>query len=101
LSKAIQKRVNSLWMLSGEILRNLKEKPHMRRVPDERHLFDLIEAAARFSMTATRRISKDLLIAPAVSRGGSLPNRLAEACSCWIKPEFQNHVHLLSFPQPS
>lgn len=43
LSKAIQKRVNSLWMLGGEIIRNLNETLHLRRVPVERLLADLIE----------------------------------------------------------
>jgi hypothetical protein len=42
-AKTIQKHVDNLWVLGGEIIRDLNETPALRRVPVERLLFDLIQ----------------------------------------------------------
>lgn len=41
--KTIQKHVDNLWVLGGEIIRDLNETPSLRKVPIERLLSDLIE----------------------------------------------------------
>ena len=42
-SRTIQKHVDNVWVLGGEIIRDLNETPALRKVPVERLLFDLIE----------------------------------------------------------
>jgi hypothetical protein len=42
-AKTIQKHVDNLWVLGGEIIRNLHETPSLRKVPVERLLSDLIQ----------------------------------------------------------
>jgi hypothetical protein len=41
--KTIQKHVDNLWVLGGEIIRDLNETPSLRKAPMERLLSDLIE----------------------------------------------------------
>jgi hypothetical protein len=41
--KTIQKHVNNLWVLGGEIIRDLHQTPSRRKVPVERLLSDAIE----------------------------------------------------------
>jgi hypothetical protein len=41
--KTIQKHVDNLWALGGEIIRDLHETPSLRRKPVDRVLYDLIE----------------------------------------------------------
>ena len=41
--KTIQKHVDNLWVLGGEIIRDLNQTPSLRKVPVERLLSDLIE----------------------------------------------------------
>ena len=41
--KTIQKHVDNLWVLGGEIIRDLNETPALRKAPVERLLFDLIQ----------------------------------------------------------
>jgi hypothetical protein len=41
--KTIQKHVDNLWLLGGEIIRDLHQTPSLRNVPVERLLSDLIE----------------------------------------------------------
>jgi hypothetical protein len=41
--KSIQKHIDNLWVLGGEIIRDLNETPSLRKVPTERLLSDLIE----------------------------------------------------------
>jgi hypothetical protein len=41
--KTIQKHVDNLWVLGGEIIRDLNETPSLRKVPVERLLADLVE----------------------------------------------------------
>jgi hypothetical protein len=41
--KTIQKHVDNLWVLGGEIIRDLNETPSLRKVPVERFLSNLIE----------------------------------------------------------
>ena len=41
--KTIQKHVDNLWVLGGEIIRDLNETPSLRKVPMQRLLSDLIE----------------------------------------------------------
>ena len=41
--KTIQKHVDNLWALGGEIIRDLNQTPSLRKVPVERLLSDLIE----------------------------------------------------------
>ena len=41
--KTIRKHVDNLWVLGGEIIRDLNETPSLRKVPVERLLFDLID----------------------------------------------------------
>src|SRR5437667_2706874 len=41
--KTIQKHVDNMWVLGGEIIRDLNQTPSLRRVPVERLLADLIE----------------------------------------------------------
>jgi hypothetical protein len=42
-AKTIQKHVDNLWLLGGEIIRDLHQTPSLRNVPVERLLSDLIE----------------------------------------------------------
>lgn len=42
-TKTIQKHVDNLWLLGGEIIRDLHQTPSLRKVPVERLLSDLIE----------------------------------------------------------
>ena len=42
-TKTIQKHVDNLWLLGGEIIRDLHQTPSLRNVPIERLLSDLIE----------------------------------------------------------
>jgi hypothetical protein len=42
-AKTIQKHVDNLWALGGEIIRDLNETPALRKVPVEQLLFDLIQ----------------------------------------------------------
>lgn len=42
-AKTIQKHVDNLWVLGGEIIRDLHETPALRKVPVERLLVDLIQ----------------------------------------------------------
>jgi len=41
--QTIQKHVDNLWVLGGEIIRDLNETPSLRKVPVERLLADLVE----------------------------------------------------------
>ena len=41
--KTIQKHVDNLWVLGGEIIRDLTQTPSLRKVPVERLLADLVE----------------------------------------------------------
>jgi hypothetical protein len=41
--KTIQKHVDNLWMLGGEIIRDLNEDPSLRKLPVERLLHDAID----------------------------------------------------------
>jgi len=41
--KTIQKHVDNLWVLGGEIIRDLNETPALRKAPVEKILFDLIQ----------------------------------------------------------
>src|SRR5215469_12775313 len=41
--KTIQKHVDNMWVLGGEVIRDLNETPSLRKVPVERLLYDLIE----------------------------------------------------------
>ncbi len=41
--KTIRKHVDNLWILGGEIIRDLNETPSLRKVPVERLLFDAID----------------------------------------------------------
>ncbi len=40
--KTIRKHVNNLWILGGEIIRDLNETPALRKMPIERLVFDLL-----------------------------------------------------------
>ena len=42
-SKTIRKHVDNLWILGGEIIRDLNETPSLRRVPVEELVFNLLE----------------------------------------------------------
>jgi hypothetical protein len=101
LSKAIQKRVNSPWMLGGEIIRNLNERLHLRRVPVERLLSDLIDDGGPLLYHDYSKDQQRSFDCTCRKLRKFSPNRFADACRCRVKPEHQNHVHLLSFPQPS
>src|SRR5215813_7845000 len=41
--KTIQKHVDNLWVLGGEIIRDLNQTPSLRKVPVEKLLADLVE----------------------------------------------------------
>jgi len=41
--KTIRKHIDNLWVLGGEIIRDLNEDPSLRKVPVERVLFDLLD----------------------------------------------------------
>jgi hypothetical protein len=41
--KTIQKHVDNLWVLGGEIIRDLNQTPSLRKLPVERLLADLVE----------------------------------------------------------
>jgi hypothetical protein len=41
--KTIQQHVDNLWMLGGEIIRDLHQTPSLRKVPMEKLLLDLVE----------------------------------------------------------
>jgi hypothetical protein len=45
-SKTIQKHVDNMWVLGGEIIGDLNRTPSLRKVPVERLLADLIEDGA-------------------------------------------------------
>jgi hypothetical protein len=42
-AKTIQKHVDNLWVLGGEIIRHLHQTPGLRKVPVERLILDLIQ----------------------------------------------------------
>jgi len=42
--KTIQRHVDNLWVLGGEIIRDLNEDPSLRKLPVERLLHDVIDA---------------------------------------------------------
>jgi hypothetical protein len=42
-SKTIQRHVDNLWVLGGEIIRDLNEDPSLRKLPVDRLLYDLID----------------------------------------------------------
>ena len=41
--KTIRKHIDNLWVLGGEIIRDLNEDPSLRKVPVERVLFDVLD----------------------------------------------------------
>lgn len=41
--KTIRKHIDNLWVLGGEIIRDLHDDPSLRKVPVERVLFDLLD----------------------------------------------------------
>ena len=41
--KSIRKHTDNLWVLGGEIIRDLNETPSLRKAPVERLLFDVID----------------------------------------------------------
>ena len=41
--KTIRKHIDNLWVLGGEIIRDLNEDPSLRKIPVERVLFDRID----------------------------------------------------------
>jgi len=41
--KTLRKHIDNLWVLGGEIIRDLNEDPSQRKVPVERILFDLLD----------------------------------------------------------
>ena len=41
--KTIRKHVDNLWILGGEIIRDLNETPSLRKVPVEELVFNLLE----------------------------------------------------------
>jgi hypothetical protein len=42
-AKTIQKHIDNLWVLGGEIIRDLHQTPALRKVPVERLVFNLIQ----------------------------------------------------------
>ncbi len=40
--KTLRKHIDNLWVLGGEIIRDLNEDPSQRKIPVERILFDLL-----------------------------------------------------------
>lgn len=43
--KSIRKHVDNLWILEGEIIRDLNETPSLRKVPVEELVFNVLEEA--------------------------------------------------------
>ena len=43
--KTIRKHIDNLWVLGGEIIRDLNEDSSLRKVPVERLLFDVLDDA--------------------------------------------------------
>lgn len=43
--KSIRKHVDNLWILGGEIIRDLNETPSLRKVPVEELVFNVLEEA--------------------------------------------------------
>ena len=41
--KTIQKHVDNMWALGGEVIRDLNDTPSLRKMPVDRLLYDLIE----------------------------------------------------------
>ncbi len=41
--KTIRKHIDNLWLLGGEIIRDLNETPSLRKVPVERLLFEVLD----------------------------------------------------------
>ena len=41
--KTIHKHANNLWILGGEIIRDLNETPSLRKAPVERLIFDVLQ----------------------------------------------------------
>jgi len=41
--KTIRKHIDNLWVLGGEIIRDLNEDPAQRKLPVERILYDLVD----------------------------------------------------------
>lgn len=46
--KTIRKHVDNLWILGGEIIRDLNENPSLRKVPVEELLFDVVKERGPF-----------------------------------------------------
>lgn len=53
--KTLRKHVDNLWILGGEIIRDLNEAPSLRKVPIEHLIFDLVREGGRCSTTLTQR----------------------------------------------
>jgi hypothetical protein len=42
-ARTLRRHVNNLWLLGGEIIRDLNQTPSLRNVPIERLVFDLVQ----------------------------------------------------------
>ena len=76
--KTIQKHVDNMWVLGGEFIRDLHNEPPLRRQPVDPVLSKRIEYGGPLRTTAGK-ISKDRLIPPAESSGGSSSRGIADA----------------------
>lgn len=77
--KTIQKHVDNMWLLGGEIIRDLNQTPSLRKAPVDRLLADLVEDGGRpCSITPTQKNSSDHSSPLAGSSGGSSPNQVVD-----------------------
>ena len=77
--KTIQKHVDNVWLLGGEIIRDLNEHPALRKMPVEELLADLVRDGGPCYITPTPRSSSDHSSPLAASSSGSARYRLANA----------------------
>jgi hypothetical protein len=78
--KTIQKHVDNIWALGGEIIRDVNQIPSLRKKPVEKILLDVIdEEGGPLVYGGDQRSSRTLSIPPVGSSADSSRNRLAEA----------------------
>jgi hypothetical protein len=63
----LRKHVDNLWLLGGELIRDVNSTPALRKRPIAALLFEAVEEGGRCCITGTRRRSNAPLTLPAAS----------------------------------
>jgi hypothetical protein len=88
VKKTVKKHVGNLWILEGEIIRDLEETPKLRKKPVNEPIDTLLaNDGPLIDHCATQNNNSDPSSPPAVKSGATLPDRFGESESTHRFPD--------------